>query len=128
AAVEPEPVRTRARNKHGSFDLGPVAVDHRDLGWVADVRVDAVALLVVERPTWPARQRQFLDNFERVDVDDRGGAVIADRLAQVEAVEPPPRAVVGEPVRVRPNLDPAQKRLVRAAEDADPGGAAVGGE
>src|SRR5207245_2416069 len=50
AAVEPETVGSLARHRHCAFDLGPYAVDHRDLGWVADVRVDAAARLVVECP------------------------------------------------------------------------------
>src|SRR2546430_8968506 len=64
----------------------------------------------------------------RVELDDRGGAVFAERLAEVEAVEPAPLQVVGEPVRVRADLDLSEQLLVGAAEDADPGGAAVARE
>src|SRR5207244_11171080 len=64
----------------------------------------------------------------RVELDDRGGAVFARRLPEVEAVEPAPLRVVGEPVRVRADLGLSEQLLVGAAEDADPGGAAVARE
>ena len=54
--------------------------------------------------------------------------MLAQRLAEVEAVQPPPAAVVGEPVWVRPHLDLCEKPLFRAAEDADARGGAVAGE
>ena len=64
----------------------------------------------------------------RVELDDRGGAVLAERLAEVEAVEPAPLQVVGEPVRVRADLDLSEQLLIGATEDADAGGAAVARE
>src|SRR5438034_11214591 len=76
-------------------------------------------------PTW---QRQLGEHAHRIEFDDRGGAVFAERLTEVEAVEPAPLPVVGEPVRVRPNVHVTEQLLVGAAEDADAGGAAVARE
>src|SRR5207244_12429975 len=97
------------------------AVDDNNLGWRADVRVDDVSLLVVDGPARPAWQRQLPDHAHRVEVDERGGAVLAERFPQVEAVQPPAAAVVGEPVRVWPDLDLPEQLLIGAAEHADAG-------
>jgi hypothetical protein len=112
AAVEPEPVRAIRRHHERPPDLGPGAVDDDDLGRLADVRVDAVALLVVDGPARPPRQRQLGENAQRVEVDDGGGTALAERLAEIERVEPASAAVVGEPVRMRPDLDPPEQLLV----------------
>ena len=53
---------------------------------------------------------------------DRGSAVLAERFAEVEAVQAPRGAVVGEAVRVRADRDSAEEPLVRAPKDADAGG------
>jgi hypothetical protein len=86
---------------------------------------DDVALPVADGPARPPRQRQLGDDPHRLEVDDGGAAVLAQRLAEVERVQTPPPAVVREGVRVRPHLDAADKLLVGAAKDADPGGLAV---
>jgi hypothetical protein len=128
AAVEPKPVRASCRHRERPLDLGPRAVDDEYLGGLADVRVDAVALLVEDGPARPPRKRQLAEHAHRLEVDDGGGAVLPERLAEVERVEAAPTAVVGESVRVQPDLDPAEQLLVRAAEDAHARGAAVARE
>src|SRR5947199_252480 len=85
-------------------------------------------LAIIERPARPARQRQLPDHAHRVKVYERGGAVLAERFPQVEAVQPPAAAVVGEPVRMRPHLDLREQLLIGAAEDADAGSASVARE
>src|SRR5439155_3173431 len=90
-----------------------------------DVGVDDVSLWIVDRPAWPTWQRQLGDHTHRVEPDDRGGAVFAQGLTEIEAVELAPLSVVGEPVRVRPNLDLPVEFFVRAGEDADTRGSAV---
>ena len=54
--------------------------------------------------------------------------MLAERLAEVERVQPTATAVVGEPVRMRPDLDPTEQLLVGAAEDAHAGCLAVARE
>ena len=125
--VEPEPVRTGSRYLERVLDQRALTVDDDDLRRLLDVGVDDVSLRVVDGPARPTRQRQLGDHLHRVGVDDRDGAVFA-WLTEVEAVEVAPLSVVGEPVRVRPNLDLSEQLLVGAAEDADPRGAAVARE
>ena len=96
-----------------------------DHGGVANVRVDDLPLLVVDRPARPSRQRQLGDHLEAADVDHRGRAVLAERFAEVEAVQAPRGAVVGEAVRVRADRYPAEELLVRAPKDADAGATPV---
>jgi hypothetical protein len=62
------------------------------------------------------------------EINDRGRTALADGLTEIEGVELPPHAVVGEAVRVLANLDLEQKLLVGAAEDTDAGGFAIAGE
>src|SRR5213076_2733831 len=99
-----------------------------DLRRLLDAGVDDITLPVVEHPARPARQGQLGMYDHRVELDGRGGAVFAERLAEVEAVEPAPLQVVGEPVRVRADLELSEQLLVGTAEDADAGGAAVARE
>jgi hypothetical protein len=105
-------VRTGCRDREPTVDLELCAVDDDDLGRLADVRVDAVAFVVVDRPARPSRQREPTDHAHRVQVDNRGGAVLAERLAEVERVQTTPSPVVGEPVRMRPHVDAADQLLV----------------
>src|SRR5262249_24434234 len=93
-----------------------------------DVRVDGIALLVVHGPARPPRQRELRDHAQRVEIDDRSSAALTHWLAQVEAVQPPPLGVEGEPVWVRPHVDPADQLLTRTAKDTDSVGGAVAGE
>jgi hypothetical protein len=60
-----------------------------------------------------------VDEAHRVEVDDRGGAVLAYGFAEVEAVQPSPLPVVGEPIRVRAHLDLPEQLLIRAAKGTD---------
>ena len=117
-AIEPQAMRARRRHGERPLDQESFAVDDDDLGRLADVGVDTVALLVVDSPARPSGQRQLGDDAHRLEVDDGGAAVLAQRLAEVERVQTPPVAVVGEPVRVRPDLDAADELLVGAAKDA----------
>src|SRR5207253_3086603 len=90
-----------------------------------DVRVDAVAIVIVDGPAWSPRQRQLCEHAHRVELDNGGGAAFAEWFAEVEAVQPTSAAVVGESVRVRPHVDLAEQLLIRAAEDADARGGSV---
>jgi len=64
----------------------------------------------------------------RVELDHGGGTALPERLAEIERVEPPPAAVVGEPVWMRPDLDLREQLLVGAPEDAHTRRAAVARE
>ena len=122
ATVEPETVWPLRRNGERVSDLRLFAVDHDDLRRLADVRVNAVALLVVERPARPPWQRQLGDHLHRGEVDDAGGAVLAEQFTQLEGVQPAATTIVGEPVRMRPDSDLSEQPLVGAAEHAHAGG------
>lgn len=111
-------MRALARHREAPGEGAAFGVDDGYLGGRQDVRVYAVAFSVA----------QFGDHLQRLDVDDRDGAVLAQRFAEVERVQAAPSCVVGESVRVWPDRDLSEQLLVRAAEDRDPGGGAVAGE
>jgi hypothetical protein len=95
-------VRTLDPHPERACSRDLAGVDDDDLGRIADVRVN--------------------------DVHDRGGAVLAKRLTEIERVEAAPLRVVGKAVRMRPHLHLAEQSLVRTAEDADPCRRSVAGE
>src|SRR5207247_1770559 len=123
--VEPEPVRPGTWHWERVLELKALAVDDDDLGRLSDVGVHGVPVWVVDSPARPARQRKLGDHAHRVEVDDRGGAVLAQWFAEVEAVQEAPLAVVGDPIRVRADIRLPEEHLVRTAEDTDAGRVAV---
>jgi len=54
---------------------------------MADIRAHVVGGRVVDRPAGPARQRDGRHDLPRADVSNRGGAVLPDRLAEVERIQ-----------------------------------------
>jgi hypothetical protein len=117
AGVEPEPVRPLAGDIERGFDREAIGVDHEDLRRVSDVRVDTVSLIVIEGPARSAGQWELDHDTRRCQVDDGGGAALAEWGAEIERVHLSARPVVGQPIRVRADPDAFEESLVGATEN-----------
>ena len=123
---ESKTMRTIAPDLDATALLARRGVDPHDDRRGLDVREDRVRSGVVDRPARTAGEGDRGHDPRLVDGDDRRGAALAGRLAEIERVDAAALPVIREPVRPRADADARERSLVGTPVQAHACGAAVG--